>query len=159
MTISVLVRGSSPSVARRVVVPRGEMESPVNLVNEDVNGIKFWSIRPSFWKASKYKMSAKLPVSIIIRLTRTLAMRMVITRVSPVWDANSVTAAYDTTVTIGVDRIASSAARFGKRMERRSCDMSPPSSTKCWGRSTTWGDESTRGGCPYAQARLRGLAT
>ncbi|RZR72257.1 hypothetical protein BHM03_00011812 [Ensete ventricosum] len=44
---------------------------------------------------------------------------------------------------VGAGRIASSATRLGKRLERQSCDISPPSSVKCWGRSETWDDDQS----------------
>ncbi|RZR95823.1 hypothetical protein BHM03_00024713 [Ensete ventricosum] len=49
----------------------------------------------------------------------------------------SVGPAEDATPTGGVEGIASSTAQPGKSLEGRSCNMSPPSSAKCWGNSTT----------------------
>ncbi|RWW53362.1 hypothetical protein BHE74_00040157 [Ensete ventricosum] len=57
VTINVLARGSTPTVIGSVVVPRWEMKSPVNPINVDVSGVKSLSVKPNFWKASKYLMS------------------------------------------------------------------------------------------------------
>ncbi|RZR83151.1 hypothetical protein BHM03_00009707 [Ensete ventricosum] len=51
--------------------------------------------------------------------------------VGPAWVAE------DATSTGGVGGIASSTTWLGKRLEGRSCDMGPPSSAKCCGRSAT----------------------
>ncbi|RZR72690.1 hypothetical protein BHM03_00015893 [Ensete ventricosum] len=57
-TISILVHGYSPIVIGKIIVPRGEIESPINPVNMDVSGVKSYLVRPSFLKASKYKIDA-----------------------------------------------------------------------------------------------------
>lgn len=74
VTMTVLDLGPSLMVIGKVVVPRGEMDSPINSVRVEAMGVRAFSIRPSFWKASRYRTLANLPVSIVILLTRVLAI-------------------------------------------------------------------------------------
>ncbi|RRT83554.1 hypothetical protein B296_00004244 [Ensete ventricosum] len=79
---SVFDLGSSPTMIGRVVVLRGEMESPMNLVNAYVMETRSLSVNPNFLKALRYKMSVELLVSTMILLTRVFAIRAEITKVS-----------------------------------------------------------------------------
>ncbi|RWW01367.1 hypothetical protein GW17_00035598 [Ensete ventricosum] len=70
----VLDLSSSPLVYGRVVVPRGEIKSPVNRVRVETIGVRSFSTRSSFWKALKYKMLVELLVSTIILFTQALVI-------------------------------------------------------------------------------------
>lgn len=82
VTMTILDLGSSAMVIDKVVVPRGEMESLVNPMRVEAMGVRSFSIMPSFWKASRYRTSTKLPISTIILLTWVLAILIEITKAS-----------------------------------------------------------------------------
>lgn len=69
VTIIVLDVGSSSMVTGKVLVSRGEIESLVNLVRVEAIETRSFLAKPSFWKASRYKTLAELPMSTIILLT------------------------------------------------------------------------------------------
>lgn len=82
VNIIVLDLGSLPMVTHRMVVPRGEAESPVNPIRAEVIGARSLLVKLSFWKASKYRTLIELPMSTIILLTQALAILTKITRAS-----------------------------------------------------------------------------
>ncbi|RZS23939.1 hypothetical protein BHM03_00056949 [Ensete ventricosum] len=69
-------------VNERVVMPRGEMKSPMDHVRVDVIRTRSLSVRLSFWKVSRYKMSVELPVSIVILFTLAFVIHVKITKAS-----------------------------------------------------------------------------
>ncbi|RWW71432.1 hypothetical protein BHE74_00020831 [Ensete ventricosum] len=78
--ISAFDLSSSLIMTGRVVMPKGEMESPVNPVIADIIEIRSLSVSPNFLKTSRYKMLVELPVSIMILFTPAFAIRVEIMR-------------------------------------------------------------------------------
>ncbi|RWW43342.1 hypothetical protein BHE74_00051010 [Ensete ventricosum] len=69
-------------VNERVVMPRGEMKSPMDHVRVDVIRTRSLSVMLSFWKVSRYKMSVELPVSTVIPFTLAFVIHVKITKAS-----------------------------------------------------------------------------
>ena len=82
VTMTVLDFSSSPKVTGRMLVLRGEMESPINPVSADSISVRSSLVKPSFRKVAKHRTLAELLVSTMILLTQALAIMAEITNTS-----------------------------------------------------------------------------